>query len=374
MEKYQIDQSFRLEPAFGLEDWKGILAAVIDQMAYDEDTLFEIIMEDSQLKRRTEEKPWRHVNTFMAPEVWESFHQMMLSNHWIKGMNIKFHLVKRPDHLNLSIKCGLDDMAQRQRVEEKIQSLLQPAVPSSRTVSRPTVEDLEALFGAMLLTESVATPTKGQFLRGDMQACLKTAQNLILEELHQKTGLAKDHYYEVINLFTQKTPYLLLPDLSGPRLREELESLGLLLVGTVSVMKAILDYKDSVLHDPPQILKYLVLTSMIMDRLENTVKNPAYSEEQARQAVVVPAAPSVKKTTGKKVKAVKKRKAPKSPKKTKKTVPTGKAKSKGAGKKAGQSKALKGVNKAVKATVSKSAKPGRREKAASAKARSSKRS
>ncbi len=367
MEKYQIDQSFRLEPTFGLEDWKAFLASVIDQMAYDEDTLFEMVTEDSQLRRRLDEVPWGELSGYLTPALWDSFHQMVLSNHWIKGMNIKFHLVKRPDHLNLSIKCGLDDMAQRQMLEDKIQYLL-IAAQSPKGMSGPTVEDLEALFGAMLLTESVAAKTKNSFMKGDMQSCLKAAKDIILDALFSKTGISRGRTFEVINLFTQQTPYLLLPNLSGPRLRDELEGLAHLLVGTVSVMKAILDYKDHVLKEPPQILKYLVLTSMIMDRFENTVKNPAYHEAE-QEAVVMTPAPVKKKTVVKKKTKVTKKSKPLSRTGKKTLAP----KPKGAVKKAAVKKKTKTIKSAAKAGLKKSTKTSRKPKAVSRRTRSSKR-
>lgn len=306
MIKYQVNLNYRFDVSYSSDQWLQLIKTLVDEMGFDDSAAFDMAMELQNHERTSRELTISEFETIMDDQLWPPLHQLILSNQWIKDMNVKVHLVKRQNHCTVTIQCDLDDAERRELIREKVDQLAALQMQSF-TSADLNIQEMEALFGSMLLNDLVAQKTKQYFLRGDWQNCFREAEELIITQLLAKVQIDHKHYEEVITLLTKETPCLLLPDLSGDRLRAELGGLSHLIVGNLTLMQPMINRNPDDHIEPAHVLKYLVLTSIIIDRLENTIPNPAYhaGSKGTRTSGRLSAQPKTTKTTKKRKKVMK---------------------------------------------------------------------
>jgi|GEM_PF-3830770 len=302
---YQMELNYRLGPGFGAVEWSRLVNLVLAQMGFDDETHFELVLERNNGERQAFELMAGEFAHYLNPGVWPDLHQVILSNQWIKDMNVKLHLVKRGDHATISVKLDLAENGRRRQLAAAIQSLL--AGSEAEEAFAPYHQERERLFGALLLTASGANKTRSSFLAGDFRAALSAGWALLQDRLKGVLPYRPGLEHRILEFLKQDPPTMLFPNLAGPQLRQELDGLAHLLTGFLTLLRPVVEGKDKQSEDPAVVLKCLVLLSLLVERIEAMVPNPMTAKKKDK----TPAKPAVsrskaaKKTTSR-PKAVKK--------------------------------------------------------------------
>ncbi|MBN1595710.1 hypothetical protein JW933_07285, partial [candidate division FCPU426 bacterium] len=264
----QIELNYRLSNAFGPNDLIRIFSLAVETIGYDEETPFDLIIQKNNDERLLLEITPLDVNTYVHTKLWASIHQIIFSNHWIKGMNVKMQLVRRPEHCSLSVKCEMEDMERRTLFINKLEEQLAKELRLSGG-GATTEQERERLFGSMLMTEAVIKVTRKSFLEGDFKTGITAAVKLLQERLGVLLKKRVKDPREVLTLADEETPLLIFPDLSGKQLQHELAGLGYLCAGILTLARPDAQGKKTVPEDPARVLKLLVLVGMILERLDS---------------------------------------------------------------------------------------------------------
>ncbi|MEW6516183.1 MAG: hypothetical protein AB1439_04675 [candidate division FCPU426 bacterium] len=258
-----LDLNYRLNLEFGPAQFVSLCRTVLDGMVFDEDTRLEAVLERVGGERSTWEGVSADLAGFLSESRWNDLHQIRLSNQWIKGMNVKISLVRRPDHQQIAIKGETPTPERRALVEQQVAARLQASNRDSQEQER------ERLFGSMLMTKEIVDATRQAFLSGRFAEALEAAGLRLKRRLEHLFHQSEIRPGDVVALLTQDPPLLLMPDLSGPRLKQELEGLGHLCAGALSLVRSL------PAGEPGPVLKTLVLIGLLLERLENALPNPA---------------------------------------------------------------------------------------------------
>lgn len=291
----QFDLSYRLRPDFGAARFAALCQTVLDSLVFDEDARLELMLERNDGERTTVELTAAELPRHLPESVWPELHQVQVANQWIKGMNVKISLVRRTDHQQVALKGETPNPERRPMLEQRVAAQLGQAgcEPSEQEQER------ERMFGSMLMTEEIVEATRQAFLAGRFAEALAAAGLRLrrrLEHLLRQDPLTPG---SVAALFAQDPPRILLPNLAGLRLKQELEGLGQLCAGALRLQ----------VDAPAQVLKALVLIGLLLERLENAVANPAVLRKKgaARSTRKKPAAPRAAAAKRKRKAAVKKK-------------------------------------------------------------------
>ncbi len=271
-----LELNFRLSPDFGAADFLAVADELWNKVGFDEETHYELMAEDAQGGRLEDEILHQDLGRLLDQALWSRLHLLLLSNQWIKGMNAKLQVVRRQDHSLFNLKLDLDRPGAGGELaawlQERLARWQRPEEKSGRSPA-----EHERLFGAMLLHESVAGQARQLFLQGDFQGSLLAAYR-VLTRLAERLGSASLGGLE--QWLTQEPPRVLFPELSGRALRLELEGLGKLAGGLSTLLDPVLTGRQK-LTDPAPALKYLVLISLLVERLESAAPNPALKKRAA---------------------------------------------------------------------------------------------
>lgn len=266
----------RINTEVSLADFMAFLEAALAQFDFDDDILFETVLEESDGRRREGETRRDQLSLLFTPDLWPALHQVILSNQWIKGMNVKIHWVRRAHGATLNVTWDLDAPGKARAVSEALEESLGALGRESQAAELSSqAEDLERLFGSMLLADNVAGAARDPFLQGDFRSALTAAHRVLVKRLEVLLGAPVRKMGDLEELFNREPPCLLLPELSGPRLQVELSGLARLLTGLELLLQPLLRGRDQVSADPGMVLKKLVLISFLAERLETAVRNPA---------------------------------------------------------------------------------------------------
>jgi hypothetical protein len=92
--------------------------------------------------------------------------------------------------------------------------------------------------------------------------------------LHKLLGSKAREMLRPENICQSSQPILLLPELSGKNLLEELQCISQILTGIRGLLESRIQGRMPVSQDPARVLKLLVLISFLYERLENASVNP----------------------------------------------------------------------------------------------------
>jgi hypothetical protein len=271
----------RLNTELNLAAFASFLDTALAHFGFEEDTLFDTVLEEGDGHRVEGETRSDQLVALFTPELWPRLHQVILSNQWITGMNLKLHWIRRLHGSALTVTWDWNAPEKTPSVASVLAEGLErlgeaKADPSAST---PT-EELERLFGAMLLTPNVAEASREAFLSGDFSFSLTAAHRVLEKRLGVLLGTPLEKIGNLEELFQQEPPCLLLPDLSGPRLQLELTGLARVLTGVELLLQPLLRGREAAPADPAAVLKKLVLISFLVERLETAVRNPAVEQRK----------------------------------------------------------------------------------------------
>jgi hypothetical protein len=295
MSAHQMEMTKRLTAELSLKAFKGFLETVLDQIGFDEATVFDAVLEEENGHRMEYELQREALLGLIQEDQWPQIHKVLLSNQWMKGMNFKLHWIKRMQGSTLMIKWETTQSSTIKSTGaalEEALNALEWTTHSAAAECAPQIEERERLFGAMLLTESVAARAKEPFLNGDFLGSLSAAYGILIGRLEELLGAHLERWEDLEIMFYQEPPCFLLPDLSGQRLQLELAAIARLWSGLELLLQPLLRGAEKAPEDPAGVLKKLVMISFLVERLEAAVPNPARVRKNTR----VPQKRKVKKT------------------------------------------------------------------------------
>ncbi|MCD4812177.1 hypothetical protein K8S19_00570 [bacterium] len=340
----QINLTFRVRPTFGPEKCIQMVQLLVESMFFDEEAQFDLMIKKNNDERLHDELTPVDLGTFINPQTWPEIHQILFSNQWMKGMNLKFQLVRRHDYISLMLKCEMESPDHQQRLVRRIEEFLL-SESYSEGGNDAHDQERERLFGSMLMHADVIRVARQPFLAGRFQEAIAAVVGLLVTRLEALLHARIKQPGDVVTQLSMDPPRLLLPDLSGKKLYEELSGIGNLCSGILTLTKPLVYSKVSVPEDPARILKWLVLIGLLLERLEGASFNPALQGRSPGKT------PLLKKTVKKKLftKQAKKTSGVKKKVVKKKVVKKKAVKKKAVKKKAVKKKAVK--KKAVKKKV-----------------------
>jgi len=250
-------------------------------MMLDEETRYALELEQASGERQELELKRSELRRWVHAQMWPHIHQLRFANPWIKGMHVKLHFIRRPGQAVLSLRGEIESVDLRKRLTASVATQVL-ACQQSEAALRTHLQERERLFGSMLLAESVVRHARQPFLNGDFLGCLRAAYRIFTSRLEQLLGVAPDDLADVEALLTQDPPRLLLPDLSGKRLRRELDGVAKLISGVTLLLGPHLSASAEAFTDPAPVLKHLVLISLLIERLESATPNPTVGAGRAR--------------------------------------------------------------------------------------------
>lgn len=273
MSAYQVALDYRLKQAWGVTQFIALARWLMDEIGFDEGARYDLAWERPGEERTTQETTAAGLAQLLLPSVWPALHQLVLVNHWIKGLNFKLHLVQREGEGALSIKFDIADAAARERLVRRLNERLASQCQDTPGFAGPSNAERDRLFGSLLVNERVATAARTPFLAGDFYGSLQAAMRVLEDRLHQLTPGAEGKGLKAAALRLCREPAcLLLPDRSGQRLRQELEGLSHLALAISQLSEPLLRGQSRAL-DPAPVLKRLVLISLLLEQLENASVN-----------------------------------------------------------------------------------------------------
>lgn len=251
----QFDLSYRLRPEFGASQFVELCQTVLDSLVFDEEVRLELMLEKNTGERNTLDLTAAELSSRLPDSAWPDLHLVQVSNQWIKGMNVKISLVRRPDHQQVTLRGETSNAEHKPLLERRVAAQL----------GQEQEKERERLFGSMLMTPEIVEATRQAFLAGHFSEAMSAASQQLQQRLVHLLRRESFRPGEVVALFAQDPPRVLLPHLAGSRLKQELEALGHLCAGALSLRA----------DAPAQVLKSLVLVGMLLERLENAIPNPA---------------------------------------------------------------------------------------------------
>lgn len=325
MNPSQIDLNFRVNPAFGPGQLNALLRLAHDSMVFDEDTRYDLTIQKNDGERVSAEIALPELENHAHDGTWGSIHQIIISNHWIKGMNLKLTLVRRQDFHTLSLKGELETAEMRGTFTKKIDGHL-AGVQVGENGGNSADQERERLFGSLLMTETIVRATRKSFLAGQFGASLSAANALLRDRLEKLLGVTVKKPTDLAHQLAEDPPRLLFPDLSGSRMQLELAGLGSLCAGALMLTQPVVEGRQTAPDDPARVLRCLVLFGMLLERLEVATPNPAAKKKNPVKAKSGPvrAKKAVKSTS----RAKTKRTVKKSPSKSRVSKSKGKGKKK----------------------------------------------
>jgi len=319
MSAHPIDLTYRLGVSFNARELRNLIELIQKEMEFDEETRYDLILEDYGGQRAEHEIQSPALGQFLTPEAWPDLHQFFFSNHWIKDMNLKLSLVKRSTGITLIVKGEVERSETAKQLTTNLEQTIR-AFQQSETAACAYRQERERLFGSMLLAKSVVEQAREPFLTGDYISSLRAAHQVTAELSERLLRVKPSQLDKLQQILSQNPPRILLTDRSGRRLRSELNGLARLMAGAQILLEPMLKGQEPAPTDPAVVLKYLVLISLIAERLESGTPNPALGRRPVK-ATRKPAG-AAKSPKGRKPKGIAKKKIVR---KTVKAKPTGKA-------------------------------------------------
>lgn len=277
MTAHALDVTSRLGTDFQARELIRLIEIIREEMGFDDETRYDLVLEYGDGRRGEYEIRAAELSWHLASADWPQLHQLLFSNHWIKDMNVKVSLVKRPGGVTLSVKGEID----RQDAVHRLTEAIRQRVWAQTRACADALQERERLFGAMLLAKSVSDRTRASFLQGDFLGTLRGAYDTLAELQRRLLAVNPQRLRDLEARLAQDPPRILLPDRSGLRLRLELNALARLMSGTGLLLTPILSGKEPSPADTAVVLKYLVLISLLVERLEAATANPAAKRRKA---------------------------------------------------------------------------------------------
>jgi hypothetical protein len=281
MGNHHFELVYHLKLGFGPAELIKIIGLAIEEMGFDESTLYDLIIEKSDHDRISCESAQSEIAGRLNNEAWPDIHRIILTSCWIKDMNLKIYLVRRSDNVVLNLKGEMEDAERRERMAEEIEKSL-TAFGQLESSAETHDQKRERLFGAMLLEPGVVQSARQPFLAGDFRKALTAASGLFVARLQNLLNVKLGEVEKINELLTQDPPRILFADLSGTRLQKELKGLSGLVTGCLTLLDPIIKGREPAPGDPALVLKFLVLISMIIERLEGGIPNPAAGAASAK--------------------------------------------------------------------------------------------
>jgi len=281
MSSHHLELDYRLKLDFCLSELIQIIGLAINEMGFDESTMYDLIIEKHDQDRVSCEITQSGIAGRLNNESWPDIHRIILTSYWIKDMNLKLDLVRRSDHVILNFKCEIEDAQRRAGMATEIEKLL-AGLNRLESSAETHDQERERLFGAMLLEPGVVQLARQYFLAGDFQKSLTAASGLFMARLQKLLNVKLGNIKKINELLSQDPPRILFPDLSGIRLQRELKGLSGLITGCLTLLDPIIKGREPAPSDPALVLKYLVLISMIIERLEGGIPNSSAGSVAAK--------------------------------------------------------------------------------------------
>jgi hypothetical protein len=277
--------SKHLSGEVSLAAFATFLETALSRFGFDEETLFDTVLEEGDGRRTEGETRRDRVVALFTEELWPGLRQVVLSNQWIKGMNLKVHWIRRLRGSTLTVTWDLDAPEKTAALAVVLEAALEAFSHSACAQPESSqAAELEHLFGSMLLVESVAAASREAFLNGDFRACLAAAHRVLEKRLGVLLGAPVKRMGDLEELFRREPPCFLLPELSGSRLHVELTGLVHVLMGLELLLQPLLQGREKAPADPAPVLKKLVLISLLVERLETATRNPAAVQTPPKRA------------------------------------------------------------------------------------------
>jgi hypothetical protein len=172
----------------------------------------------------------------------------------------------------------MNDAGRRKALVRQINNQLVSNQTETAASASAHNQERDRLFGAMLLTGSVVQQTRQSFMAGDFRGSLAAARELLDERLGKIFPASLDWKKNMCEWLTQDPPPLLLPNVSGNSLRLELEGLSHLLTGSSILLDSLVRGPERIPEDPAPVLKYLVLVSLLVEKLDSAESNPLFRQ------------------------------------------------------------------------------------------------
>lgn len=274
---HPLKLQFRLSRKFDVDRLVDLLGFIMDSMQFDEDMKYDLAVEKDGKDGAVQEISRSEIGENLTPQMWPGIHQVRFSNQWIKGLNVKLNLVKREDHSVLEITGEFENLAVRERLGNEISVRLESQM-SSEDHAHPYFQEQERIFGSWLLAPSIAAQARPFFSSGDVGQALTAAYEVYGRLVRKLLRVAPTETARLEAILTQNPPPLIFPELSGNRLRLELKGLAQLMLGMQTWLQPKLKKPEDLPADPAAVLKYLVLLSLLVERLESAALNPAFQK------------------------------------------------------------------------------------------------
>jgi hypothetical protein len=268
---YQTEMTFR-GTALSTTQVLTLLTLIVDHMGFDDETRYELVLEGPGNQRQVIDTNRAQMAQHLQGSVWPEVHQLVLTNTWVKGLNFKLHIVRRHEGMAVSFKGEAPD-----RLSQRLAELLKTRLEEWQTADagKAGLIEHERIFGSLVLHPRIAAQCKQAFLAGDLRTALRNGWAVVLTGLDRCTGQKQSAPANWEAFFLQQPPRVLLPDLSGASLRQELSGIAKLATGLQTLVEPYLKGAGLPTLEPALILKLLVVMSLLLERLETLVFNPA---------------------------------------------------------------------------------------------------
>ncbi len=274
MAAHAFELSYRLGAGFQGQELCALIAQVVKEIGFDESTRYDLTLDGADGQRVEEEGSVAENEQVLLTRPWAGLHQVQFANQWIKDMNVKLTVVRRPGGSVVTLRGETDRPEAARRMTAALDRQLQ-AWQQSETACLQHQQERERSFGAMLLAPSVAGPVREPFLRGDYAGALLAAGRVLSALVERRLGLRLSDSRTLSTALTSRPPKLLFPDRSGAGLQHELDALSHLFAGVSQLLRTYTGDGSSLPSEPSQVLKVLVLVSLLVERLESATPNPA---------------------------------------------------------------------------------------------------
>lgn len=274
MKGYEWERNYRMRQDVSGWVFKDLVSWMIDSLGFDEERRYEVLVQAGAGEAEPAEATRSQVLDFFGEEPWKQWHEFRLSNVWQQHDNFVFHWVRRKDSLMLHWKGTVADKNLCDRIVAETDRRLS-AFLAGNEPEHLRVREQERVFGSWLLHPRILEEARTTFLAGEFRQCLQSMEAHLLHRVSRLLQLPKAEYPLAAEFLAAETPRLLLPDLAGKELRQTLDGTGKLMLGFQATVRQLLKESDrgGSQPDPSQVLKVLVLASLIWERLENGAFN-----------------------------------------------------------------------------------------------------
>lgn len=284
MKGYEWERNYRMRPDVSGWVFKDLVSWMIDSLGFDEERRYEVLLQDGTGEGEPIEAARSQVLDSFGEEAWKQWHEFRLSNVWQQHDNFVFHWVRRKDSLMLHWKGTVADRSLCDRIVAETDRRLN-AFLAGNEPEHLRAREQERVFGSWLLHPRILEEARKTFLAGEFRQCLLSMEIHLLHRVGQQLQLPKTEYPLAAEFLAAETPRLLLPNLAGKELRQILDGTGKLLLGFQATVRQLLKESErgGTQPDPAQVLKVLVLASLIWERLENGAFNPNAVSKKAKK-------------------------------------------------------------------------------------------